>query len=315
VALGYFMERDNKNFIVFLFSILLFWNILAWMMVFDLTRSSFLEINFFDVGQGDAIFIETPPGHQILIDGGPDMSVLEKLGKEMPFYDRTIDLIILTHPEHDHVAGLIEVLKRYKVENILWTGVLRDTAEYQEWEKVLTKEQEEANIYIAKAGQKIIFSSTLRSEKGGEIKVLFPFQDLEGQTMKNTNNTSIVTKLIFGESSFLFTGDAYKVIERKLSEEKINLDSDILKVSHHGSKTSTDEEFLKRVSPKVAVISVSKDNHYGHPHPETLAVLNKYDINILRTDRDGDIKMVSDGRKLEIKADEKISRLDNIISL
>ena len=103
-------------------------NVLAWVAVYDLSQSQLLEIVFFDVGQGDAIFIETPQGHQILIDGGPDSTVLERLGDEVPFWDRTIDLIILTHPEQDHVSGLIDVLKRYKVENILWTGVLKDTS-------------------------------------------------------------------------------------------------------------------------------------------------------------------------------------------
>ena len=126
------MNKDSKKIILVIFGILIGLNILAWLAVYDLSKSQFLEVNFFDVGQGDSIFIETPQRHQILIDGGPDETILEKLGREMPFWDRTIDLIILTHPEHDHLAGLIEVLKRYKVENILWTGVSRTTSEYKE---------------------------------------------------------------------------------------------------------------------------------------------------------------------------------------
>src|SRR3989344_6608219 len=116
----------KKNIVFIILGVLVLLNVLAWIGVWQLNQS-LLEVTFFDVRQGDAIFIETPQGHQILIDGGPTSAVLEKLGKEMPFWDRTIDLIILTHPEQDHMAGLIEVLEGYKIENIFWTGVLRDT--------------------------------------------------------------------------------------------------------------------------------------------------------------------------------------------
>ena len=132
------MRRRKGAFVVL--GILFGLNIFAWAVVCDLSQPQLLEVTFFDVGQGDSIFIETPQGHQILIDGGPDTTVLEKLGKEMPFWDRTIDLIILTHPEHDHMSGLIEVLKRYKVENILWTGIIRDTAEYEEWQRLIKED-------------------------------------------------------------------------------------------------------------------------------------------------------------------------------
>jgi competence protein ComEC len=249
-----------------------------------------LEVNFFDVGQGDAIFIETPERHQILIDGGSTSIILKKLGKEMPFWDRTIDLIILTHPEHDHLAGLIEILKRYKVENILWTGVQRDTAGFREWQKLI--EEEKAKIFIAQAGQKIHLS---RFNLDKYIEVLYPFENLEGKKFKNTNNTSIIAKLVFSENSFLFTGDAYKSVELSLVEKGMDIDSDVLKVGHHGSKTSSTSEFIEKVSPEIAVISVGKDNNYGHPHPETLETLEKYDINVLRTDINGDVKIISNG--------------------
>ncbi|MDP3991026.1 MAG: ComEC/Rec2 family competence protein [Candidatus Nealsonbacteria bacterium] len=262
-------------------------NILAWSAVYELSKGAeLLEVTFFDVGQGDAIFIETPQRHQILIDGGPDSAVLEKMGKEMPFWDRTIDLIVLTHPERDHMSGLLEVLKRYKVENILWTGVLRDTAEYKEWQRLIQKEG--AKIYIAQAGQRI---------EGGEISfdILYPFDSLEGQEFKDSNDTSIIAKLIFNETSFLFTGDATMKVEKRLINEGEDIDSDVLKVGHHGSKTSSAGEFIQAVSPGTAVISVGGDNNYGHPYPETLAILEKYGIKILRTDLIGDIKIISDG--------------------
>ena len=281
----------NKKLKIYTLIVLTYLNILAWIVVFDLVQNN-LKVVFFDVGQGDSIFIETPQKHQILIDGGPSSAVLEKLGNEMPFYDRTIDLIILTHPEHDHLGGLLEVLKRYKVENILWTGVLRDTAEFEEWKRLLTEEKN-AVIKIAQAGQRIIFSTR---PVLAVMEIFNPFENLEGKEIKNTNNSSIISQLVFGENKFLFVGDVYKSVERKL----INIESDVLKVGHHGSKTSTSKEFIEAVNPEIGVISVGRENSYGHPTPEVLEILEKYDINILRTDQIGDIKIISDGQNLEI---------------
>ncbi len=285
------IEKDKK--LIFWILVILFCvNVFAWSVVYDLNKPQFLEVSFFDIGQGDAIFIETPNNYQILIDGGPTSAILEKLGKEMPFWDRTIDLIVLTHPEHDHIAGLLEVLKRYKVDFILWSGVLRDTGEYKEWKKLI--EDEDVKIKIAKIGQKILTPKIF-------FDVLHPFEDLEGKEVKNTNNTSIALRLVFNNNSFIFTGDFYKSIEKKLVDRGLYLNSDVLKVGHHGSKTSTSEKFLEEVNPEIAVISAGKENSYGHPHPEVLDILDKYDIKVLRTDRDGDIKITSDGQNIEIK--------------
>ena len=259
-------------------------NILAWSAVYYFNNLK-LEVIFFDVGQGDSIFIEIPLGYQILIDGGPTSVVLEKLGERMPFWDKTIDLIILTHPDHDHISGLLEVLERYKVDNILWTGILSEGGEYEQWLDLISKEG--AEIIIAKAGQRITAGDA-------RIDVLFPFENLEGENVSDANNTSIVSKLIFGKTSFLFMGDAYKSTERLLN----NIDSDVLKVSHHGSKTSSDKNFISLVSPNIAVISCGQDNSYGHPHQETLDSL--LGIEVLRTDLIGDIKIISDGEKIKV---------------
>jgi len=286
------MKVKSNRFVFAILGLLIFLNILAWLTVYDLNQPQLLEVNFFDVGQGDAIFIEDQKLHQVLIDGGPDSTVLEKLGKEIPSWDNTLDLIILTHPEKDHLAGLIEVLKRYKVENILWTGVVRDTAEYKEWKKLI--EEEGAKIFIAKAGQKIHSSA-----KNFGAEILYPLESLEGKTLEDSNNTSIIIRLVFGENSFLFTGDAYQSAERELIQREVNIDSDVLKVGHHGSKTSSSEEFIEKVSPEIAVIPAGKDNPYGHPYPEVLETLARYGIRILRTDLDGDIKIVSNGKSLQ----------------
>lgn len=301
----------KRNSVFTILGILLGLNLLAWVQVFELAGSGGLEVTFFDVGQGDAAFIETPERIQILIDGGPSSAVLEKLGKEMPFWDRTIDLVILSHPEKDHMAGLLEVLKSYKVDNILWTGVVRDTAEYKEWQKLI--KEEGAEIFIAKAGLRILGGPTIEntspSQYGGEVfsagrsdfNVLYPLESLEGREFKDSNNTSIVLKLTFGQTSFLFTGDITKSVEGLLLDlvKQRPIGAGVLKVGHHGSKTSTSREFVEAVSPEIAVISSGKDNSYGHPHREVLD--NLAGIEILRTDLRGDVKIVSDGVNFSVR--------------
>jgi competence protein ComEC len=286
------VKFSSRKVFIFL-GILFFLNILAWSVVFDFNQPKFLEVNFFDVGQGDAILIETPKYNQILIDGGPDSKILEKLGKVLPFWDRDIDLIILSHPEKDHFAGLIEVFKKYKVNSVLWTGVVRDAAEYEEWEKLLEKEK--AKIYIAQAGQKI--------KEGDEIEmdILFPLGRKEGEKLENSNDTSIVANLIFNKNNFLFTGDISQLAEKEILSINVDIASDVLKVAHHGSKNSSSEEFLKATSPQIAVISVGKNNSYGHPTQEVLKNIAKYGIKVLRTDERGDIKIISDGENLKVK--------------
>ncbi|MEK7541020.1 MAG: MBL fold metallo-hydrolase [Patescibacteria group bacterium] len=283
----------KKKKIIFFAGILFLLNIFVWQEVFDLTKTNNLKIDFLDVGQGDSAFIETPQMRQILIDGGPSPVVLQKLAKRMPFFDRTIDLIILTHPEKDHLAGLIEVLQRYRVSYILWTGVVRDTSEYQKWIDALTKEQKQgAKIITVKSGQII---------KIGKIKIdtLYPFEDFSGKNLKDSNDSSIVLRLVFDENEFLFTGDISSRVEKFISE-KVNLQSDVLKVSHHGSKYSTSALFLENVKPEIAVISVGK-NSYGHPTPETLQRLENFGIKVLRTDQGGDIEIISDGNNIYMR--------------
>ncbi len=260
-------------------------------------ESGLLEVNFFDVGQGDAIFIETPQRLQVLIDGGPDAKILEKLGKVMPFWDRTIDLVILTHPDPDHLNGIIEVLKRYKVKEILYTGVVPEDLRQKGVDVI---EKSKAEKIIAKAGQRIKLSR-LNLDNHAYIDILYPFEDITGQRFSDFNQTSIVCQLVYGKTSFLLAGDAPKSVEYQLLAKQVNLNSDILKVAHHGSKTSTSDYFLKAVSPEIAVIQVGKDNKFGHPHQEVLDILNQQNIRVLRTDLLGDIKITSDGVRYKIE--------------
>jgi len=268
-------------------------DIFLWAEVFNLNKSQNLRVNFLDVGQGDSIFIETPQHHQILIDGGANLSALQKMSSFMPFFDRTIDLVILSHPEKDHMQGLIDILQRYKADYILWTGVKKQDPEYYAWLDVLTKQKNKgAKIIIAEYGQRITAGNVF-------IDTLYPFENIEGNELKSSaNDAGIVSRLIFGKNSFLFTGDMSGNLEKKFVVEDINVDSDVLKVAHHGSKYSTFEEFLQNVSPEIAIISVGAENSYGHPTPETLQRLEKFGIKIFRTDKDGTIEIYSDGENI-----------------
>ena len=292
------MRKTDKKVAFYIIAFLTVLDIVAFYIFLDFEERKFLEVNFFDVGQGDAIFIETPRGYQILIDGGPNSTIIKKLAGEMLFWDRTIDLVVLTHPEKDHLTGLIEVLKRYRVKNVLWTGVIRDNQEFKEWQSAARKEG--AKTIIAVSGEKIKGSDFL-------MKVLLPQENLKGREVdKTSNDTSVVSRLVFGKTTFLFTGDISKKAETLILEAEEDIGSNVLKIAHHGSKYSSGENFIKAVSPEIAVISAGK-NRYGHPHPEVLSILKKYDIKVLKTLTNGDIKIISDGRELRITTNCKVS--------
>lgn len=287
-----FFDKNIQKLVLKILGVLVFLNILAWAVVYNLSRPQLLRVVFFNVGQGDSIFIQSPGGHQVLIDGGPSSAVLEKLGKEMPFYDRSLDLIILTHPEKDHLTGLLDVLKRYKIDNVLWNGVIQGTPLSTEWQNLIEKES--AKITIAEFGQKITLPGP-----GSPVflDVLCPFGNLEDKKIESSNNASVVIRLVFGKESFIFTGDIGKTAEKKLISQ--NIGAEVLKIAHHGSSGSSSEEFLKKVSPKIAVISVGKNN-YGQPDNDLLAILERFGIEVLRTDQQGDIKIISDGQLIKI---------------
>ncbi|KKP93117.1 MAG: internalization competence protein, competence protein ComEC protein [Parcubacteria group bacterium GW2011_GWC1_38_6] len=271
-------------------------NIVSYGVAFNLNQQPLLEVDFFDVGQGDATLLKTPAGHKILIDGGPDSTVSSGIAKQLPFWDRNIDLIILTHPDRDHMAGLIDVLKRYDAKNILWNGVVRDTPEYRAWMSVLEKEG--AHIFIAQAGQ-VINSAKKNNLNYVRIDILYPSEELEGLELEDSNETSVVAKLNFKDHTFLFAGDIGNTTEQKLISSKIDLDSDILKVAHHGSRFSTSESFVESVTPEIAIIQVGK-NSYGHPSNDALERLKRFGIDIVRTDESGSVKIISDGKQYAV---------------
>ena len=279
-----------KNNFKYLFVLALFGGaVLVWYAVFAESRSG-LMVAFLDVGQGDAILIETSTGRQILIDGGPNKKVLQELSKIMPFYDRSIDVVIVTHPDGDHIGGLPEVLKRYNVDLVIESGVESDTAVSKAFENLI----EEKNIkkVLARRGMRLVLGNN------AYMLVLFPIGDVAGW---DTNDASIVAKLVYGKTSYLFTGDSPQKIENYLVfVEKENLDVDVLKAGHHGSKTSSSESFVGYASPEYAIISAGKNNRYGHPHKEVLDILGKFGAKILRTDESGTIKIKSDGENIAV---------------
>ncbi|MCF7835648.1 MAG: MBL fold metallo-hydrolase [Candidatus Marinimicrobia bacterium] len=280
----------RKNFKYLLLSALLVCVAFVWYVVFCENRDG-LEVYFLDVGQGDAIFIQAENGNQILIDGGQNKAVLSQLSKVMPFYDRSIDVVIETHPDSDHIGGLVEVLKRYEVSLIIESGVNSDNSIYEEIEKIIN--QKNITKILARKGMRVNMDSGLY------LDILFPVGDvLEWET----NDASVITKLVYGKNSFLFMGDSPQKIEKYLvSVLKEKLDVDVLKVGHHGSKTSSAEIFIGYTSPEYAVISVEKSNSYGHPNQEVLDVLNNFGVKILRTDELGLVKIHSDGNDIVLK--------------
>jgi competence protein ComEC len=250
-----------------------------------------LQVSFLDVGQGDAIFVTTPGGNQMLIDGGSNASVLRELGKVMPFYDRSIDVLVATHADQDHIGGLVEVLKRFNVDLFVRTNTTSTSAVYLELENLIKQK----NIR-----QEIIKSPEIISLGGGaEFDIIFPIQDTAGW---ETNEASIVGKLTYGNNSFLLTGDSPQKIEKYLVGKYGDfLKSDVLKAGHHGSKTSSSELFIGSVSPAYVIISAGLNNRYGHPSPETLAIFNNFQEKILQTLGRGMIRFESDGSNIKVQ--------------
>lgn len=294
----------------------------VFLFYFFYTQLSELEVNFFDIGQGDSIFIKTPYGQNIIIDGGPDNKVVKKIAKNLSWWDKRIDLMILSHSHDDHVTGLVDVLKRYDVKNILYTGAVHSSPNYLEWLEVINKKQ--IPLKIIKEPQTINLGEDLFFE------IIYPFESLAGLEVENINNSSIVMKLIYSDISFLFSGDSEIEIEEKilLSDLKdfdflkskkdfkdkelkwgINdvLSADVFKAGHHGSDTSNSQDFLEAIflsdfseqKEKFFVIQVGEENNFGHPSLRILKRVERLGVNVLRNDNDGDIKFISDGEKLE----------------
>lgn len=247
-----------------------------------------LKIWMLDIGQGDALLIEFPTGEQMLVDGGPGDFVLAKLGSVLPPWDRTLDTVLVTHPDADHVSGIISVLDRYEVKTIYETGVSAHTPFGQAYE-----EEVDQMVQVVKAGDVIQIGDV-------RLTILWPEQTQQGQYPPKRNNVSIVFLLEYGETSMLFTADTEEEAEDAYASRVGDID--VLKVGHHGSLTSTSWNLLKLTDPEVALISLGEDNSYGHPHPVILDRLDQVGAKIFRTDLDGDILLTSSGGEPTIES-------------
>ncbi len=250
-----------------------------------------LLVSFLDVGQGDAILIKTPDGFEMLVDGGRDSSVLAELARKRSWFDRDIDMIVATHPDLDHIAGLVEVLKRYAVGTILMTTNEGDSGAADAF--AVAAPEEKADLIFADAGQ--IFQLGASTT----VEVFAPTGD---ESKLESNTASIVLRVVYGNTSFMLTGDAPQEIENYLVKTYgSRLDSDVLKLGHHGSKTSTSDEWLDTVTPRYAVVSASVGNRYGHPHQDVMQRVFKRNIQTSHTGTDGTIEFLSDGADVWIK--------------
>lgn len=246
------------------------------------------EVTFLNVGQGDATLIKTPDNSKILIDGGPDKTVLTRVGETLNFYDHEIDIVIATHEDSDHITGLKYILENYKVKLLIVSWFEKTTIDGQE----LLEIAKNRNVRILNIDQ----TKDIKIDDGVNLEILFPDTNMDGG---DTNSHSIVTKINFNKINFLLTGDLPQSGENYLIlKYKDNLKSQILKLGHHGSDTSSSPIFLKTVSPEVAIVSAGKNNSFGHPHKSVLDLCEKFGIKVLRTDELGSIGFESDGERV-----------------
>ena len=262
-----------------------------------------LHVYALDVGQGDAIMVVTPDGHQLLVDGGADSeTTLAAIGPLIPASDRSLDVVAATHLDADHVGGLLGVLHRYRADVVLQGTVTPDSALYPQWQSVVADRKRPA--LTLHAGHRVALGD------GVMLEVLSPASGQPPASVRRTsNNGSLVLRLSYGEIAFLFTGDIEADAERHLvASNRDGLRADVLKVAHHGSRTSSTLEFLRAVAPLSAVISSGHDNRFGHPHPDVIDRLASSigESNIFLTARDGTVEYISDGVNLWVKPTHRV---------
>ena len=281
----------NKNHLIIFFAFLAVFDLFVWSLVIFGGTNKNTEIYFLNVGQGDSEMIVLPGNIKVLIDGGPDKKILSELADILSPTDRYIDLIVLSHPQMDHFAGLIDVLKRYKVGAFIYNGRDGEAKAFKDLKNVLreaSKENGTRKVVLAQ-GDKIKYQENI-------FNILSPAKEFLAS--KELNDTTLVLKLAIGNFRALFTGDIGGNIEKYLVKN-FDIGTDVLKVGHHGSKFSSSAEFLSEVKSKISVIEVGK-NSYGHPTAQTLARLANIGSQVFRTDLDGAVKLVINSNSINI---------------
>jgi competence protein ComEC len=255
-----------------------------------------LKIAFLDVGQGDSILIQAPNGQTMLIDGGRSTNLANTIiiPKLQEWGAKQVDVLIPTHPDQDHIAGLAGVLENFPVKLAALTGQVHAT---QIYERLLTDIRDK-NIEALQ----VRTGTTIPFDPSVKLEVLNPNDDQVSSD--DTNNASIVIKLTYGNTSFLLTGDAEMSANKAILDRGFDVRSTVLKLGHHGSRTSTNEDWLTKVQPQLGIISAGKDNSFGHPHPEVIAALEKLGIQYIRTDEHGTITVTSDGTTIHVTSEK-----------
>lgn len=268
-------------------------NLAAFVYVLHHEEAGMLSVSFLDVGQGDSILVKGPTGIEMLIDGGKDRSVLRELPRVMGPLDRSIDIVVATHPDADHIGGLPDVLARYQVAHIFASGREGDSSQADRLADSVSKEPG-ASYAAARRGMRIHLGN------GAYADILHPEDNVA--KLPGTNDASVTMRLVYGENEFMLTGDAPAWVEDRLvGAYGDSLRSDVLKAGHHGSKTSTDALFLDAVDPSTVVISAGEDNSYGHPHAEVLDRIRESGAQAVSTIDEGTITFVSDGMTVRRK--------------
>ncbi len=279
--------RQSINIGLFLLLII---GVVVWAAAFSKPSSDFSGW-FLDVGQGDAAYFRFPDGEDAIIDGGNGKRVLSELGEVMPFYDKEINLMVVTHNHSDHLAGLIDVLNHYKIDEVWISGAIHTSDDYLTF----------LNSLKAKGIKPKIVQAGWQEKFGDvETKVVFPLESWQGKRPEDQHEADVVTRWSYGKFRVLMTGDLSQNEEEKILNANEPIQATILKVPHHGSATGLLPEFLSKINPEVAVISVGRKNQFGHPSSVILGMLERAKIQIYRTDDNGRIGFKSDGQTYEI---------------
>lgn len=282
--------KKLKKIIIFIFFLIIILYLLK--IYYQEKNNDELLVSFIDSGQADSILIKTPYQQNIIIDLGSNKG-LKDLNKKISWWNKTIELIIITHPHDDHILGIISLLKKYQVKKIMYTGILHESPAYLELLNFI--QEKNIPLLIPVENQIISFGEDCF------LKILFPWESFQEKEIENLNNSSIVSQLNCNNSKFLFTGDAEIEVENEILKKNLDIKSDVLKVGHHGSITSSQEIFLKKIDPQIAIIMVGEGNKFNHPSLRTIKKLEKLKIKTFRTDLHGTIDIISDKQNIYIK--------------